>query len=319
MLGCKTDNFACTRRKTPANIRMRKRCQHAKTLQYKAKMAEKERLYDSAVESTQSNPPVSATPIPSSPLLPFPSQDPQDPPPQDPPPSRAVRRLALESMEMQQAIDSLPARSPSRERAGAANIADEEAPLPASPVIYCSQYRMEEYERENGPLPGNEKVGEWLHDVETAYLTAASPGNSLNPMLPTAPRKDHFVADSESLSASPPPVRYPTPPAAPPKDDYIPESDSECSNNYGQPRQRRRRAPPAYIFRDGQLMFHKMYQGRQPFTFVDTGLYQGGRHDWYGVHNERDLVWAHRLDRVLKHHNIPRRTPAAPKQDAGSL
>ena len=68
-------------------------------------------------------------------------------------------------------------------------------------------------------------------------------------------------------------------------------------------------------------MFDKMYQGRQPFTFVDTGLYQGGRHDWYGVHNERDLVWAHRLDRVLKHHNIPRRIPTstAPKQDAGSL
>ena len=268
---------------------MRKRAQHAKTLQYKSAMAEKERLYDNALES---NPPVSATTLPSSPpLLPFPSPDPQDPPPQDPPPSRAVRRLALENM--QQASDLVPPRSLSRERS--ANIVDEEAPVPASPVIYCSQYRMEEYERENGPLSGNEKVGEWIHNVET-----------------------------ESPSASPPPVgpvRYPTPPAAPPKDDYIPESDSECSKNYGQTRQCRRRAPPAYIFRDGQLMFHKMYQGRQPFTFVDTGMYQGGRHDWYGVHNERDLVWAHRLDRVLKHHNIPRRTPTstAPKQDAGSL
>jgi hypothetical protein len=37
------------------------------------------------------------------------------------------------------------------------NIVDEEAPVPASPVIYCSQYRMKEYERENGPQPGNEK------------------------------------------------------------------------------------------------------------------------------------------------------------------
>ena len=293
---------------------MRKRAQHAKTLQYKSAMAEKERLYDNALES---NPPVSATTLPSSPpLLPFPSPDPQDPPPQDPPPSRAVRRLALENM--QQASDLVPPRSLSRERS--ANIVDEEAPVPASPVIYCSQYRMEEYERENGPLPGNEKVGEWLHNVETAYLPAASsPVNGLNPTLAAAPRKDQYVAESESPSASPPPVRYPTPPAAPPKDDYIPESDSECSNNYGQPRQRRRRLPPAYIFRDGQLLFHKMYQGRQPFTFVDTGLYQGGRHDWYGVHNERDLVWAHRLDRVLKHHNIPRRTHTAPKQDSGSL
>ena len=273
-------------------------------------MAEKERLYDNALES---NSPESATPLPSSPpLLPFPIQDPQGQPPQDPP-SRAVRRLALENMDVQQAADSMPPRSPSRERC--ANIVDEEAPVPASPVIYCSQYRMEEYEREHGPLPRNEKVGKWLHDMETAYLPAASS------------RKDQYVADSESQSASPPPVRYPTPPAAPPKDDYIPESDSECSqaNNYCQPpgRQRSRRARPAYIFRDGQLMFDKMYQGRQPFTFVDTGLYQGGRHDWYGVHNERDLVWAHRLDRVLKLHNIPRSTPnlnsTAPKQDAGSL
>ena len=112
---------------------------------------------------------------------------------------------------MQQAIDSLPARSPSRERAGAANIADEEAPLPASPVIYCSQYRMEEYERENGPLPGNEMVGEWLHNVETAYSPAASSqGNGLNPTLPAAPPKDKYVTDSESPSASQPPVRYPT-------------------------------------------------------------------------------------------------------------
>jgi len=163
-------------------------------------------------------------------------QDPQDQPPQDPP-SRAVRRLALESMDVQQAAYSVPPRSPSRERC--ANIVDEEAPFPASPVIYCSQYRMEEYERENGPLPGNEKVGEWLHTVETAYLPAASSqGNGLKPTLPAAPPKDQYVTDSESPSASrsQPPVRYPTPPAAPPKDDYIPESDSECSNNYGQPR-----------------------------------------------------------------------------------
>jgi hypothetical protein len=56
-----------------------------------------------------------------------------------------------------------------------------------------------------------------------------------------------------------------------------------------------------------------MYQGRQPFTFVGTGLYEGGWQNWYGVLNERDLV------RVLKYHSIPRRYPTAPKQDAGSL
>ena len=66
-----------------------------------------------------------------------------------------------------------------------------------------------------------------------------------------------------------------------------------------------------------RLMFHEAYQGRMPFTYVDTRLYEGGRHDWYGVHTDRDLVWAQRLNLVLQRHNIPRRAPPAPKQDAG--
>jgi hypothetical protein len=50
---------------------------------------------------------------------------------------------------------------------------------------------------------------------------------------------------------------------------YIPdsESDSECSDNSEQPR-----APPAPIFRNGQLMLQKEYQGRMQFTYVDTHL-----------------------------------------------
>jgi hypothetical protein len=104
--------------------------------------------------TVESNLPLSATQLQlSPPLLPFPSQDPQDLLPQDPPPSRAIRRLALGAMEMQQAINSLPQHLPSRECA--ANIVDEEAQLPASPVIYCFQYRMEEYKLENGQLLGN--------------------------------------------------------------------------------------------------------------------------------------------------------------------
>ena len=133
---------------------MRERCQHARSLQYKIRLAEEELLLDNTVEL---NPPVSAT-QPSPPLLPL--QDPQDQhgPPQDLPPPRAIRRLALETVEMQQASDSLELRSPSPK--SAENLASEEAPAPASPVVYCSQYRMEEYERQIGPLPGNEKVGE---------------------------------------------------------------------------------------------------------------------------------------------------------------
>jgi hypothetical protein len=45
-------------RKTPANIRMRKRCQHARSLQNKLRLAEEELLHDNAVKL---NPPVKKT------------------------------------------------------------------------------------------------------------------------------------------------------------------------------------------------------------------------------------------------------------------
>jgi hypothetical protein len=84
------------------------------------------------------------------------------------------------------------------------------------------------------------------------------------------------------------------PPAAQRKDDYIPDSESD---------KQRPRAPPAYIFCNGQLMFHKAYHGRMPFTYVNTRLYEGGRHDWYGVRTDRNMVWAQRLNLVLQRHN----------------
>jgi hypothetical protein len=167
---------------------------------------------------------------------------------------------------------------------------------PPSTFPDLTQSSLEEHVQRHGPLPGHEQVGGWMRDVQAANASDAwrsTPQQSYGPSSP------HL---------------YPTPPAAPPKDDYIPdsESDSECSDNCQRPR-----APPAYIFRDGQVMVHKSYQGRTPITFVDTGLYEGGQHDWYGVHTERDLVWARRLNLVLKRHNILRRALPAPKQDAG--
>jgi hypothetical protein len=71
--------------------------------------------------------------------------------------------MALETVEMQQATDSLPLRSPSESPSpeGAAISVGEEAPVSVSPVVYCSQYKMEEYERQIGPPPGNGKVGYW--------------------------------------------------------------------------------------------------------------------------------------------------------------
>jgi hypothetical protein len=89
----------------PANIWMQKPCQHAKSLQYKFVMAEEELLHDNTVEL---NPPVSATPpSPTLLLLQDPHWQDQHGPPQDLPPPRAVRRLAFEAVEMQQASNSL--------------------------------------------------------------------------------------------------------------------------------------------------------------------------------------------------------------------
>ena len=56
---------------------------------------------------------------------------------------------------------------------------------------------MEDYERRNGQLPGHEKVGSWLHDVQAAY---ASDGPSPNPTPPGAQhtQKDQYVSDSQT-------------------------------------------------------------------------------------------------------------------------
>lgn len=94
---------------------------------------------------------------------------------------------------------------------------------------------------------------------------------------------------------------YPTPPAAPRKDQFVSESD--CSDNYNS---LLRRPPPSKLFRNGRLMFHKTYEGPEPISYVDTGLYEGGLNDWYEAYTESDLLWARRLDLVLERHNIRR-------------
>ena len=248
--------------------------------------ASREIVYDEAFADTPS-PSSTLSPLPPASSL-FTSVTCPSPHPSPPPPApRAVRRLTMEkqqeanctsrSMSPTAAVES--PRPPSPECAASSSVGESPLPpdlSPESPVVYCSQYRVVQHAQQNGPPPVAVAVG-WLCD--------ASDGPS-----------------------SPPPARYPTPPAAPRKDQHIQNSDSECSDNCD-----RLRAPPAaYLFRDGGLLFHKTYQGRRPFTFVDTCLYKGGRHDWYGVHNERDLVWARRHKLVLEQHTIPRQAPAAP-------
>ena len=95
----------------------------------------------------------------------------------------------------------------------------------ASPAIYCPQYRLEEYERQNGPPAGHKKVGGKLREVKA-------------------------VNDSEG--PGPPQDRYPRPPAAPRKDQYVEHTDSDLSDNFLQAR-----VPQAHLFCDGRLMLHK--------------------------------------------------------------
>ena len=157
------------------------------------------------------------------------------------PPPRAVRRLTMENQQPE-----LPQRTPSPGRAASPVI--EEAL--ASPMVYCSQFRMEAYEPQNEPL--HQKVGSWLRAVQAAY---ASDG----------------------------PSPYPTPPGTPHKDQYISDSDSE----YGRLRLRRRRSPRATLIKHRVLHVHKDYEGLLLLCYHDTGLLEGGG---YACFSMRDML-----------------------------
>ena len=92
--------------------------------------------------------------------------------------------------------------------------------------------------------------------------------------------------------------RYPTPPDAPRKDQHISESELEAESL--------RRRPPAKVFSNGKLMYHKTYKGPEPIAYVDTGVYEGGRNDYYEAYTESDLRWVRSIDYVLGAHKIPR-------------
>ena len=271
--------MSCRGKKTPANVRMQQRRRKARSTLRNSTLAEKARSRDNANLSEND---LSLLDIlydnavqseaSVSALSPPPSPPPPPPPPSSSPPPPQEAALPRAVRRLVMMGNQHTADSP---------------PLPIEESFPdLSQNSLEEHEQQHRPLPGDEQVGGWMHAANGAD-GPSSPQPSDGPLSPH---------------------RYPTPPAAPRKDDYIPdsESDSECSGKRQRPR-----APPVYIFRDGQLMFHKKYQGRTPFTYVDTRLYEGGRSDWYGVHTDRDLVWAQRLNLVLQRHNIPRRAPSA--------
>ena len=83
---------------------------------------------------------------------------------------------------------------------------------------------------------------------------------------------------------------YPSIPSAPRKDQYISPSELEAEIP----------PHPTKIFRRGPLMYHVAHKGPVPLSYVDTGLYKGGKHDYYEAYDERDLLWTRRMDHVLR-------------------
>ena len=67
-----------------------------------------------------------------------------------------------------------------------------------------------------------------------------------------------------------------------------------------------RSPPPAKVFSRGILLHHATYKGRKPISYVDTGIYEDGRHNYYEAFIDEDLTWASCLDYVLRRHRIPR-------------
>jgi hypothetical protein len=89
---------------------------------------------------------------------------------------------------------------------------------------------------------------------------------------------------------------YPRIPAAPRKDQYVSPSEAD------RPLWR----PPAKIFRDGCVQYHKAYKGPQPISYVDTGVYEGGKKDFFVAYNEAELRWIRRIDYLLEFHGVAR-------------
>jgi hypothetical protein len=216
---------------------MCQRRQHARSLQHRAELSEAEAVYNNTVANEPSPwpPPSPPSVLPSSPT-------PQSPLTLTiPAVARPVSRRLTITMEQPQAAETVVSATASN---------------PASPTVYCSQFRLQQYQEQRERSP------------------------------PTA-------------SVSP----YPTPPEAPPKDQYISpttsDSGSDCAEPYGG-------APAAKVFHRGQLHIHKAYTGPEPVAYVDTGLYEGGQHDWYEAYSEVDIRWLRRIDFLLRRHNIRR-------------
>jgi hypothetical protein len=130
---------------------------------------------------------------------------------------------------------------------------------------------------------------------------STQPVDEADAAFPSCPESPDSCCSQRRLQAYESEIRfsaYPAPPDAPRKDQYIAESESEAES----PPLRR----PAKIFRNGILMYHKNFKGTVPITYVDTRLYEGGHDDYYEAYSQSDLRWIRRIHYLLDAHKIPR-------------
>ncbi len=78
---------------------------------------------------------------------------------------------------------------------------------------------------------------------------------------------------------------------------------------------RRRPLPPVKDFSNGKLMYHTSYKRPEPNAFVDTGLYGGGRHNYYEAITEDNLPWLHSIN---KYHPECRACPSQTRKASTS-
>ena len=139
---------------------------------------------------------------------------------------------------------------------------------------------------------------------QTADPAAQPQSLSQEPECAASPDEEAEWAPSYLDQLSP---HYPTPPPAPHKDQYVPPSDrdsqseAETSDSECPPRRL-----PAKVLHNGQLKYHKAYDGPRPITYVDTRLYQGGPDDYIEAFNDDEVIWLRVIRNLLDAHHIPR-------------
>jgi hypothetical protein len=174
---------------------------------------------------------------------------------------------------------------------------DSTPPRPAVPPTSSSQLAA-------SPLPAAAaSAGRAVRRLDLAMDASEStqPVDEAGAAFPSCPESPDSCCSQRRLQAYEDEIRfsaYPAPPDAPRKDQYIAESESEAES----PPLRR----PAKIFRNGILMYHKNFKGTVPITYVDTRLYEGGHDDYYEAYSQSDLRWIRRIHYLLDAHKIPR-------------